>query len=60
MNKYKIWRCDNSGQLLIEIYDEEDLVEIQKEWLNKGWFIIKYEFCFDNIFMLIGRSRKEG
>ena len=51
MNYYIIWKCENKDELLIEILNECDLSKVQKEFLEKGYIIIRYDYAFDKIFM---------
>lgn len=56
MNKYIIWKYDydgESGELLIEILNESDLPSVQKEFLEKGYIIIRIDYAFDGVFMKV-------
>ena len=53
MIKYIIWKNDNTPELLIEIFNECDLPNIQKEFLEKGYIIIRVGHLFDKVFMKV-------
>lgn len=53
MDKYIIWACVNKSELLIEILNECDLPDIQKEFLKKGYIIIRVDYAFDKVFMKV-------
>ena len=53
MNKYIIWKNENQAELLIEILNECDLSDIQKEFLEKGYIIIRIDYAFNSIFMKV-------
>lgn len=53
MNRYIIWKCENELLLLIEILNECDLIDIQKEFLGKGYVIIKIDYAFEHTFMKV-------
>lgn len=53
MGKYIIWKSDNSIELLVEILNECDLQDVQKEFLEKGYIIIRIDYAFNSIFMKV-------
>lgn len=53
MIKYIIWHCNNESELLIEILNECDLPDVQKEFLEKGYIIIIVDYAFDKVFMKV-------
>jgi len=53
MSNYIIWKCENEAELLIEILNECDLPDVQKEFLEKGYIIIRVDYAFDNVFMKV-------
>ena len=53
MRKYIIWKSENEAELLIEILNECDLLDVQKEFLEKGYIIIRVDYAFDNVFMRV-------
>ncbi len=53
MYKYIIWKCENEAELLIEILNECDLPDIQNEFLEKGYIIIRVDYAFNNVFMKV-------
>jgi len=54
MSNYRIWKIDeNEDELLIEIFHESDLSNIQKEFLEKGYIIIKVDYAFNSVFMIV-------
>lgn len=53
MSNYIIWNCENKVELLIEIFNECDLPNVQKEFLEKGYIIIRADYAFDNVFMKV-------
>ena len=53
MRKYIIWKSENEAELLIEILNECDLPDVQKEFLEKGYIIIRVDYAFDNVFMRV-------
>jgi len=54
MSNYRIWKIDeNEDELLIEIFHESDLSNIQKEFLGKGYIIIKVDYAFNSVFMIV-------
>lgn len=59
MNKYTIWNCENEDELLIEIFNERDLSNVQKEFLEKGYIIILVDYAFDNVVMKVVKKDNE-
>ncbi len=53
MSKYRVWKCDNDEELLIEIFNEVDLLSVQKEFVNKGYVIVKYDYAFGEVFLQV-------
>lgn len=53
MNNYIIWKCEYERELLIEILNECDLPNIQKEFLEKGYIILRVGHLFDKVFMRV-------
>ena len=53
MNSYIIWKCEYENELLIEILNECDLPNVQKEFLEKGYIIIRVGHLFDKVFMKV-------
>lgn len=53
MSNYIIWRCENEFELLIEIFNECDLPNVQKEFLEKGYIIIRVDYAFNYTFMKV-------
>ena len=53
MKKYIIWKCENEAELLIEILNECDLPSVQKEFLEKGYIIIRVDYAFDKVLMKV-------
>ena len=53
MKKYIIWKTENDAELLIEILNECDLPDVQKEFLEKGYIIIRVDYAFDKVFMKV-------
>lgn len=53
MIKYIIWKNENTPELLIEIFNECDLQGVQKEFLEKGYIIIRVGHLFDKVFMKV-------
>lgn len=53
MINYIIWKCENEAELLIEILNECDLPNVQKEFLEKGYIIIRVDYAFDKVFMKV-------
>ena len=53
MSKYIIWKCENEAELLIEILNECDLSSVQKEFLEKGYIIIRVDYAFDKVLMKV-------
>ena len=60
MSNYRIWKIDeNEDELLIEIFHESDLSNIQKEFLEKGYIIIKVDYAFNSVFMKVVKKDDE-
>lgn len=60
MSNYRVWKVDdNEDELLIEIFHESDLSDIQKEFLGKGYIIIKVDYAFDEVFMIVVKKDNE-
>lgn len=59
MSNYIIWKCENEDDLLIEIFKERDLPDIQKEFLEKGYIIILVDYAFDNVVMKVVKKDDE-
>lgn len=53
MSNYIIWKCGNDDELLIEIFNENNLQSVQKEFLEKGYIIIRVDYAFDEVFMKV-------
>ena len=56
MSNYIIWRRKSVDELLIEIFNENDLENVQKEFLEKGYIIIRIDYAFDGVFMKVVRE----
>lgn len=56
MRKYIIWECKIKSELLIEILNECDLQDVQKEFLEKGYIIIRVCHAFDKVHMLVKKN----
>jgi len=60
MSNYRIWKIDeNEDELLIEIFNESDLSDIQKEFLGKGYIIIKVDYAFNSVFMIVVKKDED-
>ena len=60
MSNYRIWKIDeNEDELLIEIFHESDLSNIQKEFLEKGYIIIKVDYAFNSVFMIVVKKDED-
>ena len=60
MSNYRIWEIDeNEDELLIEIFHESDLPDIQKEFLEKGYIVIRVDYAFDGVFMKVVKKDNE-
>jgi len=53
MSNYIIWKYGNDDELLIEIFHESDLPSVQKEFLEKGYIIIRVDYAFNSVFMKV-------
>ena len=53
MKKYIIWKCENEAELLIEILNECDLPSVQKEFLEKGYIIVRIDYAFGVVLMKV-------
>lgn len=53
MSNYIIWNYGNEAELLIEIFNECDLQSVQKEFLEKGYIIIRIDYAFNEVFMRV-------
>jgi len=53
MGKYIIYKSDDCVELLVEILNEDDLSNVQKEFLEKGYIIIRIDYAFNSIFMKV-------
>lgn len=53
MIKYIIWKNDNTPELLIEIFNEYDLQDVQKEFVEKGYIIVRIDYGFSNVLMKV-------
>lgn len=53
MNNYRVWKCDNDEELLIEIFNEEDLLSVQQEFANKGYIIIRCDYAFGEAYLKV-------
>jgi len=53
MDKYIIWKSKYEVELLIELLNECDLPDVQKEFLEKGYIILKVDYAFDKVFMKV-------
>ncbi|MBR4693887.1 MAG: hypothetical protein IKP07_03665 [Bacilli bacterium] len=59
MSNYIIWKCENEDELLIEIFHESDLQSVQKEFLEKGYIIIRIDYAFNGVFMKVVKKDNE-
>lgn len=60
MSNYRIWIIDeNEDELLIELFHESDLPDVQKEFLGKGYIIIRIDYAFDSVFMKVVKKDNE-
>ena len=53
MSNYIIWKYGNDDELLIEIFHESDLQSVQKEFIEKGYIIIRVDYAFNDVFMKV-------
>jgi len=53
MSNYIIWDYGNDDELLIEIFHESNLSSVQKEFLEKGYIIIRVDYAFNSVFMKV-------
>ena len=53
MSNYIIWDYGNDNELLIEIFHESNLSSVQKEFLEKGYIIIRVDYAFNSVFMKV-------
>lgn len=58
MSNYIIWN-GNEDELLIELFHESDLPDVQKEFLEKGYIIIRIDYAFDEVFMKVVKKDNE-
>jgi len=59
MSNYRIWKCDEDNNfLLIEVFDECDVLSIQKEFVEKGYIIIQTEAIFGHHFIKVLKRKK--
>ena len=58
MCNYIIWKCENTFELLIEIFHEGDLSNVQKEFLEKGYIIIRIDYAFGNVLMKVVKEHE--
>lgn len=59
MTNYIIWKRGNEDELLIELFHESDLPDVQKEFLEKGYIIIRIDYAFDEVFMKVVKKDNE-
>ena len=53
MTNYIVWKYENENELLIEIFHESNLSSVQKEFLEKGYIIIRVDYAFNDVFMKV-------
>ena len=54
MKNYKIWQeKDNEEQLLIEVFNDCDILSVQKQFIEDGYKIIHCQKWYNHTFMLI-------
>lgn len=53
MSSYIIWKCEYEAELLIELLNECDLPDVQKEFLEKGYIILRVDYAFNKVFMKV-------
>ena len=53
---YYIWKCENQAELLIELLNECDLPNVQKEFLEKGYIIVNTDYAFNRVFMKVVKN----
>lgn len=59
MSNYVIWKRKSEDELLIEIFHESDLQSVQKEFLDKGYIIIRIDYAFDEVFMRVVKKDEQ-
>ncbi len=56
MKNYKIWKQkDNEEQLLVEVFNDCDVISVQKEFIEDGYKIIQCQKWYSHTFMLVER-----
>ena len=52
MMNYRIWKTDDDEYILVEAWNDCDIPSIQKEFIEKGYFVVETEFnVFGNHFI---------
>ncbi len=53
MNSYIIWKRQSENNLLIEILNKCDFQKVKKEFLEKGYTIIRVDYASNRVFMKV-------
>ena len=53
MNSYIIWKRQSENNLLIEILNKCDFQNVKKEFLEKGYTIIRVDYASNRVFMKV-------
>ena len=56
MKPYKIWKeKDNEEEALVEVFNDCDILSVQKELIEDGYKIIHCEKWYSHTFMLVAK-----
>lgn len=61
MKNYKEWKSE-TGEIIVEVYNESDLSDVQKIYIERGYYITwtKHELWNDHHFFAVYLADKEN
>ncbi len=59
MINYVIWKSESEYEFYVEILNDEDIRDIQKEFLKKGYIIWKCHYMDDHCWMYVIKKGEE-
>lgn len=51
MSNYTVWKTEGSDDLLVEVYNDNDIMFIQRDFTSRGWIVIQTDHMMDCYFI---------
>ena len=56
MSNYRVWESKDSSDILVEVFNEHDVVGIQNYYTAKGWIVVSTAFMMDCYFIKLRKA----